>query len=389
MQQGFETFTSHTFREYCAISLGAHGNAIINFIRKNPRARVLDVGCGDGAALDQLREVCEAEGFLGVTFFGLDEKRSEKLPGNISFTCADIGNKHTANLREKFDLIISVNTLHYVKDKIKALENIATLLSPNGIAYISIEPYYFGPHGVSLFNGSNCCSWDNDFRNIVVRSQANPVVIADKNLFEYDFPLQLDALIFRNRDNKQVTVPAYYTDEILRGLKQEGGLDKELGRAAFWDLLAFLNCRTPNLNGTDECGVVGYRPFRFGVVKKVWLLQENLPKFGVIRILTDRFVWDTQSLRPGFVPSELYLELVGRLFELHGKDYIADRKKFDSLADMECFYKGNRNFVSKFNNKNTLYIIGGLLVIIGIMLKIMARMSGDDLSSSSNLGLRK
>ena len=102
------TTTSHTFRDYFGISLQEHQEAIRRCLFQNPKAVVLDVGCGEGAALEELKRM-----FPQAEFSGLDTKVPTKVSAAFEFVHNSIENLPD-HLFGKFDLIISVNVLVYV-----------------------------------------------------------------------------------------------------------------------------------------------------------------------------------------------------------------------------------------------------------------------------------
>lgn len=369
MHQGVETFNSHKFGEYCVISLDAHKQAILDFLHQNTNVRILDVGCGTGAALEELRKYCRHYGINGVQFFGLDTApKPENFPDGMTYIQADISQ---LKCREeyKFDLVISVNTFHYVENKDAALCNIATLLSLRGKAYISIEPYYFGPHGVKLFDASNCCQWDRDYRNLLVSPQQNPVLINSAVYFSYAFPAALESVVWRNEKNLRVTVPAFYTPELVERAMREDRLVKQIGRATGWHMFEFLDCQTPNPKGPRECGREGFRPFQLGVIDQVWLLQEGLSELDVIVMLIDSSLWDKRSLKQNFHPSDYYEKTLDCMFRITAGDnvdekYIACRDR----ASVERSRKPSEEGIFIMRGKNITIVLGVGLFLVGLLL---------------------
>lgn len=158
------TYRTHSFTEYCHLSLEMHKSFILDFLRKHPTARILDVGCGEGNALQELSQLCAQAGYH-VTLTGLDieKEKPNHFPENARYISADISTMDVRELKSQFDLIISVNVFPYIIHKDKALSNVAKMLSAKGSALISLEPFYFGPYGAQLFAGSNCCKWDEGY----------------------------------------------------------------------------------------------------------------------------------------------------------------------------------------------------------------------------------
>lgn len=91
---------------------------------------VLDLGCGDGVITSQIADLVPQGEVLGIDASQgmIDAARPKERP-NLNFLKMDI---NELDFRERFDLIFSNATLHWVKDHIRLLQNVRTALRPCG-----------------------------------------------------------------------------------------------------------------------------------------------------------------------------------------------------------------------------------------------------------------
>lgn len=113
--------------------------------------KVLDVGCGDGRITAYIATQLVPQGkALGIdasdNMIGLAK---ENFPSqqfqNLSFELLPV---QKLNLLQQFDVVVSFNALHWVKEQIQALKNIYNALKPEGRAIILIHPrveHIWGP----------------------------------------------------------------------------------------------------------------------------------------------------------------------------------------------------------------------------------------------------
>lgn len=110
---------------------------LINSLKIDASARVLDIGCGDGLITNQLAVQANKGHVVGtdiseemVTF----ASNKYAAINNIKFTQMDAAKNVFSS---EFDLITSFNALHWVKDQAAALNGIAQAAAPNaGIALL-------------------------------------------------------------------------------------------------------------------------------------------------------------------------------------------------------------------------------------------------------------
>lgn len=113
-----------------------------------PDANILDVGCGTGKGQD-------AFGRFG-TVYGVDFSQDA-----LEF-CHQRGLERIARANaealplqnEKFDVVVTLDTIEHVPDDYKAISEIARVLKPGGILLINVPAYQWlwGPHDVALMH---------------------------------------------------------------------------------------------------------------------------------------------------------------------------------------------------------------------------------------------
>ncbi|WP_020577587.1 class I SAM-dependent methyltransferase [Actinopolymorpha alba] len=107
--------------------VAALGAGVLDLLAAQPRERVLDLGCGTGDHVAQLRAA-------GVEAIGVDasaemiERAREKFP-DLPFGVADARELPYA---DEFDAVLSNATLHWVRDAAAAARSIARALRPGG-----------------------------------------------------------------------------------------------------------------------------------------------------------------------------------------------------------------------------------------------------------------
>lgn len=95
----------------------------------------LDLCCGAGRALVEAGRRLDALGLRDrVTVMGVDlVPMFVEVPGELDFVRLEEGSLLRLRLRRRFDLITCVHGLHYVGDKLGAIERAASWLAPGGL----------------------------------------------------------------------------------------------------------------------------------------------------------------------------------------------------------------------------------------------------------------
>jgi 2-polyprenyl-3-methyl-5-hydroxy-6-metoxy-1,4-benzoquinol methylase len=107
-------------------------NDIIELIQCN-NCNILEIGCGEGNTLVELKKQGKAKFIVGIDIVDLNQ--SSKLD---KFILADIENDNIDLPEEYFDIIICADVLEHLKDPWSVLRKIRKFLKPNGILLASI-----------------------------------------------------------------------------------------------------------------------------------------------------------------------------------------------------------------------------------------------------------
>ena len=91
---------------------------------------VLDLGCGDGTLTAQLAELVPQGEVVGIdSSHGMIDAARQKERRTLSFQRMDI---NELNFQERFDIVFSNATLHWVRDHRRLLQNVHRALRPGG-----------------------------------------------------------------------------------------------------------------------------------------------------------------------------------------------------------------------------------------------------------------
>ncbi len=114
----------------------------------NPRAKILDVGCGTGAMLQALDGQCDATG-LDFSEDALRYCRERGLTHLIH------GNAEQIPLgSNRFDAVVSLDTIEHVPGDAAAASEIFRVLKPGGVFVMNVPAYkwLWGPHDIALMH---------------------------------------------------------------------------------------------------------------------------------------------------------------------------------------------------------------------------------------------
>jgi len=115
---------------------------VLALLRLEGTERVLDIGCGDGRVTAEVAARVPRGEVIGV----------DSSPDMIAFASSRFGPADGSNLRfqvadarslpfrEEFDLIVSLNALHWVPEQDAALRSIRRALKPDGLAQLRLVP---------------------------------------------------------------------------------------------------------------------------------------------------------------------------------------------------------------------------------------------------------
>lgn len=251
-------------------------------------ARVLDIGCGEGGILQFVASRCPR-----VRFFGIDPQKPKEVQG-YDFKQGAVEDLPTLfGAEEKFDLIFSTAALHYVADKKRALQNIARALKPDARAFIMIEPFYFGPYGVGLFQQAGVIEWNKERTTLILYAGDGNSMM--QGFYPHPIPSFLQVKLYKNKAGPSapyIEVPSYLSaEEIERARRINPGLGEDSGlRAIHWKLFEFLKVATYNPTGPDGAGDEEHRAFRFAA-PLVYFPHEKLTpeQVGLSLLLKDAY----------------------------------------------------------------------------------------------------
>jgi trans-aconitate 2-methyltransferase len=98
---------------------------------------VLDVGCGDGKITAEIAARVPGGSVVGIdpstAMIGFAREHFLGAHGNLSFA---VGDAIRLAYRDAFDLVVSFNALHWVRDQSAALRGIRDALRPQGLAVL-------------------------------------------------------------------------------------------------------------------------------------------------------------------------------------------------------------------------------------------------------------
>jgi 2-polyprenyl-3-methyl-5-hydroxy-6-metoxy-1,4-benzoquinol methylase len=108
---------------------------------KNPKAKILDVGCGNG-------NISMALGSLGYNVLGVDIDRSsiDKASANNTFSNVrfEVYDANAFGMKEEFDAIVCSEVLEHLKQPEQLVESLYSLLKKDGV-FIATVPNGWGP----------------------------------------------------------------------------------------------------------------------------------------------------------------------------------------------------------------------------------------------------
>ncbi|HEY5706168.1 MAG TPA: methyltransferase domain-containing protein [Terrimicrobiaceae bacterium] len=136
--------TEWSASEYARISglQKAMAEEVLSLLDLNGTKRVLDVGCGNGRVTAEI-----ASRIPQGTVIGVDSSASM-----VAFASSHYGPAGWPNLRfeiadarrlpfqEEFDLVVSLNALHWIREQDKALRSIRSAMKPDGAAQLRLVP---------------------------------------------------------------------------------------------------------------------------------------------------------------------------------------------------------------------------------------------------------
>lgn len=122
---------------------------IISLLESNPKAKVLDVGCGDGQKTALFQEKISSKEIIGID--GVKGRLDAAKNRKVKILCSDLEEKWPFP-DNYFDIIISNQVIEHIVNIDHFIEEIYRILKPGGYCVISTE---------------NLSSWHNVFALIL------------------------------------------------------------------------------------------------------------------------------------------------------------------------------------------------------------------------------
>jgi len=106
------------------------GRELISELELTGTETILDLGCGDGLLTEELAQLVPKGQVIGIdASLGMIETAKKSQCFNLTFLHRDIND---IAFHEKFDVVFSNATLHWIKDHRRLLHNIFCSLKPDG-----------------------------------------------------------------------------------------------------------------------------------------------------------------------------------------------------------------------------------------------------------------
>jgi len=115
---------------------------------------ILDLGCGSGILEKRISEIGYSGSILGVDYSGamVEIAKGLKIDGDIRFEKHDLNDYFPSG---PFDLIVSINALFFINDKLKFFKNISKQLSFPNATFILFMPIPEGGGSIMRYVGEH------------------------------------------------------------------------------------------------------------------------------------------------------------------------------------------------------------------------------------------
>lgn len=370
---------NRSFQNYL-FELKPHDNFIRNYLKDNPNATILIIGCGHGDALKELRKLCPES-----TLYGIDIQKHQDYR-DFYFFKHDIQHPLPDKLIGKCDLVISVATFQYVANKKAALLHAHSALKPEGYGFICCEALYYAPQAPDLFNNFAGeaippFAWEtSDYHNIIMRgTQFNPAELMAK-FHEHQIPTALKNFSYPIKGDETclAEIPGFYAAETRQALYEKNflGNTPQPQITASYSHCVFLKVVETNERGALGAGDKTHRGYRFASTT-VYLRQSNLTDRALIELLSTPESYHKSLIEPDWQQKlsdddKTYMnELNQHIPQLTAKD----TKQIDKEKSLnkECASKITRDKLkgglvedeatSKFNYACNMFTVAGATAV--------------------------
>ncbi|MCL4479589.1 MAG: class I SAM-dependent methyltransferase [Deltaproteobacteria bacterium] len=119
-------------------------------VKYSPPREVLDIGCGTGYTLKALK----AQGYHCTGVDGAEEMVKIAIQENPDIPILHSDATHLPLQDEAYDIIIAIELLRYIPDRIRAIQEMFRVLKKGGICFVTVAPL-LSTHGYAGFNFLN------------------------------------------------------------------------------------------------------------------------------------------------------------------------------------------------------------------------------------------
>lgn len=162
MNEGLDKIMLKIFPEVPCLSPNRYTGFIIlkeiltSLLKRGKESQILDAGCGRGVYADFLKELGVKGSYLGIDLEFKQDVSAFKETQNFKIKFKRV-NLNKFNLKQKFDLILSLWTLEHLKDDLGALELLKNHLKEQGWLILAVPSFYtwpfeFGRHGFHYYS---------------------------------------------------------------------------------------------------------------------------------------------------------------------------------------------------------------------------------------------
>ncbi len=144
-----QSFLANFFGRIWAEAYSKNTQNIISLLEKNPGARVLDVGCGDGQHTVLFQEKVHCKKIIGID--GLEGRVTAAKKRGVEALVCDL-EREWPFPSQHFDAVISNQVIEHLRDLDNFIQEIHRILKPGGYCVVSTE---------------NLSSWHNIFALIL------------------------------------------------------------------------------------------------------------------------------------------------------------------------------------------------------------------------------
>ena len=166
--------------------LGEENIKELERILVNPAtSRILEIGCGQGESLRDLRKQ-----YPHIEYHGVDiamQKFIERPTKGVYLHEMDA--QKLGFPEGHFDIVFSAIAFPYVVDKLRAMRESHRVLKPNGKGIITIDPSYFVPSGEILIPSQTLATdifWDARKKAVIIDKKGRGITVLDREYVACD-----------------------------------------------------------------------------------------------------------------------------------------------------------------------------------------------------------